>query len=90
MHEFLTLLAAWFLHLDVHLAELVAGNVGTGRGAGFLASDEDRLASLQGALKCGTNCGSCVPELKRRVRSARPAAAGHAADRVIIPIQQVA
>ena len=23
------------------------------------------LASLQGQLKCGTNCGSCVPELKK-------------------------
>ena len=23
------------------------------------------LASLQGRLKCGTNCGSCVPELKK-------------------------
>ena len=23
------------------------------------------LATLQGELKCGTNCGSCVPELKR-------------------------
>ena len=76
--------------INEHLAELVAGNVGTGRGAGFLASDEDRLASLQGALKCGTNCGSCVPELKRRVRSARTAVAGHAAGRVVIPIQQVA
>jgi assimilatory nitrate reductase catalytic subunit len=32
---------------------------------------EERLASLQGALKCGTNCGSCLPELKRMVR-ARP------------------
>lgn len=30
---------------------------------------EDRLASLQGALKCGTNCGSCLPELKRMVRA---------------------
>jgi assimilatory nitrate reductase catalytic subunit len=29
---------------------------------------EDRLASLQGVLRCGTNCGSCVPELKRMVR----------------------
>ncbi len=27
-----------------------------------------RLASLQGALKCGTQCGSCVPELKRLVQ----------------------
>ncbi|MEJ5991175.1 molybdopterin-dependent oxidoreductase [Ramlibacter sp. PS3R-8] len=32
-------------------------------------SAEERLASLQGALRCGTNCGSCVPELKRMVRS---------------------
>jgi assimilatory nitrate reductase catalytic subunit len=32
-------------------------------------SPEERLASLQGALKCGTNCGSCLPELKRMVRA---------------------
>lgn len=37
-------------------------------------SAEDRLASLQGALRCGTNCGSCVPELKRMVRAGLPAA----------------
>ncbi|MBT2334069.1 molybdopterin-dependent oxidoreductase [Variovorax paradoxus] len=30
---------------------------------------DERLASLQGALKCGTNCGSCLPELKRMVRA---------------------
>lgn len=29
---------------------------------------EERLASLQGTLRCGTNCGSCVPELQRLVR----------------------
>ena len=29
---------------------------------------QERLGSLQSALKCGTNCGSCVPELQRRVR----------------------
>ncbi|MBI5276051.1 MAG: molybdopterin-dependent oxidoreductase [Burkholderiales bacterium] len=34
--------------------------------------DDERLASLQRALKCGTNCGSCVPELKRLVRSIIP------------------
>ena len=33
---------------------------------------EQRLASLQGALRCSTNCGSCVPELKRMVRSVLP------------------
>lgn len=33
---------------------------------------ETRLASLQGALRCGTNCGSCVPELKRMVRANGP------------------
>jgi assimilatory nitrate reductase catalytic subunit len=27
-----------------------------------------RFAELQGALKCGTNCGSCVPQLQRMVR----------------------
>jgi assimilatory nitrate reductase catalytic subunit len=26
------------------------------------------LASLQNSLKCGTNCGSCVPQLQRMVR----------------------
>jgi assimilatory nitrate reductase catalytic subunit len=34
--------------------------------------DEERLASLQGSLKCGTNCGSCVPELKRLVQAVLP------------------
>ena len=29
----------------------------------------ERLASLQAALKCGTNCGSCVPQLQGMVRS---------------------
>jgi assimilatory nitrate reductase catalytic subunit len=32
-------------------------------------SDKERLASLQNALKCGTNCGSCVPQLQRMVRA---------------------
>ena len=27
-----------------------------------------RLAALQGTLKCGTQCGSCVPELRRMIR----------------------
>ena len=26
------------------------------------------LASLQNSLKCGTNCGSCMPQLQRMVR----------------------
>jgi assimilatory nitrate reductase catalytic subunit len=38
---------------------------------------DQQLSQLQGALKCGTNCGSCIPALKRMVRSrlAAPAAA---------------
>ncbi len=32
-------------------------------------SDDARLAQLQGALHCGTRCGSCVPELRRMVRT---------------------
>ncbi|WP_439520235.1 nitrate reductase [Hydrogenophaga sp.] len=31
-------------------------------------SPAERLAALQASLQCGTNCGSCVPELKRLVR----------------------
>ncbi len=30
--------------------------------------DESRLNQLQTALKCGTNCGSCLPEVKQLVR----------------------
>ena len=30
---------------------------------------------LQGALRCGTQCGSCVPELRRLVREQVPALA---------------
>ncbi|WP_442975173.1 (2Fe-2S)-binding protein, partial [Salmonella enterica] len=39
---------------------------------GCRGHDELRLASLQDSLKCGTNCGSCVPELKRLVRQFPP------------------
>ncbi|MBK8070585.1 MAG: molybdopterin-dependent oxidoreductase [Ramlibacter sp.] len=35
-------------------------------------SADERLASLQGALKCGTHCGSCIPELRRIVRVVAP------------------
>jgi assimilatory nitrate reductase catalytic subunit len=33
---------------------------------------DERLAALQGALQCGTSCGSCLPELKRLVRAVVP------------------
>ena len=29
---------------------------------------DQRLQRLQDELKCGTNCGSCLPELKHLVR----------------------
>jgi assimilatory nitrate reductase catalytic subunit len=45
-------------------------------------SPAERLAKLQGALQCGTNCGSCVPELQRMVRSSAPPMTTHP----IIPI----
>jgi assimilatory nitrate reductase catalytic subunit len=35
-------------------------------------SPDDRLGALQAKLRCGTNCGSCVPELKRLVRAVQP------------------
>jgi assimilatory nitrate reductase catalytic subunit len=36
-------------------------------------SADIRLATLQSALKCGTHCGSCIPELKRIVQGRRAA-----------------
>ena len=35
---------------------------------------EQRLAGLQQALKCGTQCGSCLPELRRLVQASAVAA----------------
>jgi len=35
-------------------------------------SEQARLDALQASLKCGTNCGSCIPELKRMVRATMP------------------
>ena len=71
--------------IDNHLALL-------GQGTAAPDSDEARLASLQGALKCGTSCGSCIPELKRRLRSASGAMAADTPvpPRSVIPIKQVA
>ena len=34
------------------------------------AAPAQRLASLQASLKCGTNCGSCMPQLQRMVTQA--------------------
>ena len=79
--------------IDQHLRTLRSGISLTQRGAGALSTDGELLASLQDALKCGTNCGSCMPELKRLVRScddqAAPVTAAGAA-RSVIPIIQVA
>ena len=30
-------------------------------------SDAERMAAIQGGLRCGTQCGSCLPELRRLV-----------------------
>ena len=32
-------------------------------------TEDQRLAGLQAQLKCGTNCGSCIPELRRLVKA---------------------
>jgi assimilatory nitrate reductase catalytic subunit len=44
----------------------------TGTLAQCSGDDSERLAALQSSLKCGTNCGSCVPELQRMVRRTVP------------------
>ena len=59
--------------------------VGTGSAAiarqlaGAAGDDAARLAALQASLGCGTQCGSCLPELRRLVRESAPGvAAAHA------------
>jgi assimilatory nitrate reductase catalytic subunit len=37
--------------------------------AGCRSSIDVQLAELQQTLACGTQCGSCLPELKRLVRA---------------------
>ena len=37
-------------------------------------SEDQRLSQLQQTLRCGTNCGSCVPELRKLVRARMVAA----------------
>jgi assimilatory nitrate reductase catalytic subunit len=46
---------------DLEIAEQLARTDG---------DDSARLAALQSELRCGTACGSCVPQLKRLIRSA--------------------
>ena len=46
-------------------------------------TEDDRLAQLQGALRCGTQCGSCLPELRRMVRAAGPLASQRPAQAAI-------
>ena len=72
--------------------QLAVTNTGAGTVTGTdIGTDEDRFSSLQAALKCGTNCGSCVPELKRLLRASRDnAQVGIAAQRMVIPIRQIA
>jgi assimilatory nitrate reductase catalytic subunit len=36
-------------------------------------SEDERLCTLQNRLACGTQCGSCLPELRRLVRAQPPA-----------------
>lgn len=35
-------------------------------------TDRQRLSAVQSALKCGTHCGSCLPELQRMVHNFAP------------------
>jgi assimilatory nitrate reductase catalytic subunit len=42
--------------------------------ASCTGSADERLAQLQGALKCGTNCGSCIPALRGLVKASIAAA----------------
>lgn len=80
---------------DAEIGACLSDITNAAGGGGYLASDEDRLAMLQDKLKCGTNCGSCVPEIKRIIRSATEARqlaspGSGSAGRTVIPIRVVA
>ena len=77
--------------IDLHLSALGQSSAMNPTGSDQ-GSVEEPLASLQAGLKCGTNCGSCIPELKRRVRSACSAeAAGNSLPELaVIPIKRLA
>jgi assimilatory nitrate reductase catalytic subunit len=36
-------------------------------------NEDQRLVQMQASLQCGTNCGSCLPEVKNLVRLSIPA-----------------
>jgi len=78
---------------DAQMQACLSERINAPGGAGRLASDEEHLLALQDQLKCGTNCGSCVPEIKRLIKSARLSPQGPpagAAGRTVIPIRAVA
>ena len=73
---------------DAAIDQMLAG-INSGASA-LLASEKDILSALQAALQCGTNCGSCVPELQRRVRASSAAATAlQRGQRAVIPIRSI-
>ena len=72
--------------IDRHLATTTQ----EGQAADVLRSDDERLASLQAALRCGTNCGSCVPEVKRLVRASRGTAIHALVAQPVIAVKPIA
>ncbi len=54
---------------DVSEREIVAALAGAGADAG---PSDALLRFIQAELKCGTQCGSCLPEVRRLVRNAAP------------------
>ncbi|MBA3058305.1 MAG: nitrate reductase [Gammaproteobacteria bacterium] len=58
-----TQVCACFNVSDVAIQAQLRGTVGTA---------QERLGWLQSALKCGTNCGSCLPQLQRMLRDSPP------------------
>jgi len=52
--------------IDVSLAQIETALAQVSGGS------EQRLAGLQQRLRCGTNCGSCLPELQRLARRSAP------------------
>jgi assimilatory nitrate reductase catalytic subunit len=75
--ERLGLLAGWPAGAPAAHGPVVCACFGVGLHTLRRAIREDRLSTIDAigaALRAGTNCGSCIPELKQLLRAEAPAA----------------
>ena len=51
------------------IQQTIGASIAIACAKGAVASENELLSGLQGSLKCGTQCGSCVPEIRKLIRA---------------------